>query len=302
MAGVSDHPYRTICREHGCSLFYTEMVSAKALYYENEKTDILLKSDPKEHPIGLQLFGSDPEILAREAKKMESQFDFIDLNLGCPVPKIVKNHEGSYLLTDVGLLREIFTALTEAVQIPVTVKMRKSFALTDPVSVKVAELSEECGISLIAVHGRSREEYYHGTADWDAIRMIKESVSIPVLGNGDVKTPFDAEKMLRETGCDGILIGRAARGNPWIFSEIRTYLTTGEKLTPPTLTEICETILHHARLLTAEKGEYIALREMRQHAAFYVAGKKSATEFRRSLNTVSTLSGLEKLLREFSQE
>jgi len=298
MAGVTDLPFRLLCKEQGCGLFITEMVSAKALYYHNQNTGELLETYPEEHPIGVQLFGSDPDIIAEEALKLEDRFDFIDLNFGCPVPKIVKNGEGSFLLTQPELAGKIFKKLVQTVHIPVTVKMRKGFTPDYQEGIRIAKIAEDSGISMISVHGRSRDQFYSGKADYEAIRQIKAAVSIPVIGNGDILTGKDAERMLNETGVDGIMIGRGAEGNPWIFREIKAYLEGKEVPGRPSYEEITDMILRHARLLIAYKGEHIGALEMRKHAAWYLQGQKKATQMRRLLNEVDSYEELEKLLRE----
>ena len=232
MAGVTDLPYRVLCREQGCGLVCMEMVSAKAVLYKNRNTKELLEVDPRERPVSLQLFGSDPEILSKIAGELEEgPYDIFDINMGCPVPKIVKNGEGSALMRNPKLVGEILSAMVRTLKKPVTVKIRKGFDDSSVNAVEIAKIAEGCGVSAIAVHGRTREQYYSGKADWDIIRQVKEAVSIPVIGNGDVFTPEDAKRMVEETGCDGIMVARGAKGNPWIFREIAEYLETGRK--PP---------------------------------------------------------------------
>ena len=296
MAGVTDLPFRTLSREQGCGLFYTEMVSAKALYYGNSGSEELMRTGENEHPIGVQLFGSDPDIIAGEALKIEDRFDFIDFNLGCPVPKIVKNGEGSFLLTKPELVEEIFTKLCKTVHKPVTAKIRKGFTEDGGESVEIAQILEHCGVSMSAVHGRTREQYYSGRADWEAIRRVKEAVKIPVLGNGDVFSAVDAERMLAETGVDGVMVARGAEGNPWIFREIREYLSTGVIPERPSYDEVTAMILRHAEMLIEEKGSHIGVLEMRKHASWYLAGAKNATKMRRALNEVTDLQGLRAVL------
>lgn len=297
MAGVTDQPFRILCREQGCGMVVTEMVSAKAILYKNKNTRELLQISPKEMPASVQLFGSDPEIMARIAAQLEEgPYAAIDVNMGCPVPKIVNNHEGSALMKDMELASRILTSMVRAVKKPVTVKFRKGFNDSLVNAVEFAKMAESCGVAAVAVHGRTREQYYSGKADWDIIRQVKEAVSIPVIGNGDIFTPEDAERMLEETGCDGIMVGRGAKGNPWLFRQICHYLDTGECLEPPSGSEIREMILRHSRMLTEYKGELAAMREMRGHMAWYTKGMPHSAALRSEINQVETLEGLAELL------
>lgn len=297
MAGVTDQPFRILCREQGCGMVVTEMVSAKAILYKNKNTRELLQISPKEMPASVQLFGSDPEIMARIAAQLEEgPYAAIDVNMGCPVPKIVNNHEGSALMKDMELASRILTSMVRAVKKPVTVKFRKGFNDSLVNAVEFAKMAESCGVAAVAVHGRTREQYYSGKADWDIIRQVKEAVSIPVIGNGDIFTPEDAERMLEETGCDGIMVGRGAKGNPWLFRQICHYLDTGERLEPPSGSEIREMILRHSRMLTEYKGELAAMREMRGHMAWYTKGMPHSAALRSEINQVETLEGLAELL------
>ena len=257
MAGVTDLPFRKLCKEQGAGLICMEMVSAKAISFHNKNTEALMEIDPCEHPVSMQLFGSEPELMARVAAEIEERpFDILDINMGCPVPKVVNNGEGSALLKDPVLIRKIVTAVSHAVKKPVTVKVRIGFE-GYPVDVaEIAKIVEDSGAAAIAVHGRTRQQYYSGKADWDAIRRVKEAVSIPVIGNGDVDTPLKAEKMMKETGCDAVMIGRAVRGNPWIFREMQHYFTTGELMERPSAGEIREMILRHARAQIELKGVF----------------------------------------------
>ena len=285
MAGVTDLPFRVLCREEGCGLLYTEMVSAKAILYKNKNTKELLEVDPSERPIAVQLFGSDPQILGAMAHQIEDgPYDLIDLNMGCPVPKVAGNGEGSALMKNPKLVEEILSTMVRSVKKPVTVKFRKGFDDEHVNAVEIAKIAESCGVSAVAVHGRTREQYYSGTADWDIIRQVKEAVSIPVIGNGDIFTPQDAKRCLEETGCDGLMIGRGARGNPWIFKRTAHYLETGELLAEPTGAEIGEMILRHARMQVKMKGEYIGMKEMRKHVAWYTAGLPHSASMRRASN------------------
>lgn len=296
MAGVTDMPFRMLCREQGCGLVYTEMVSAKAILYNNPNTKELLQTSKYDSPIAVQLFGSSPEIMAEIAARLEEEpFDIIDINMGCPVPKIVGNNEGSSLMRDPKLAGKIISAVVKAVEKPVTVKIRKGFTEKDINAVEIAKIAEEAGAAAIAVHGRTREQYYSGKADWDIIRQVKEAVSIPVIGNGDVQGPEDVEDLVRQTGCDGIMIGRAARGNPWIFKQINQYLT-GKQPEKPSLKEVKEMILRHADMLIEFKGEYTGIREMRKHIAWYTTGLPHSSELRRQVNRVETMERLELIL------
>lgn len=297
MAGITDLPFRLVCKEFGVGMMTTEMVSAKGLLYENGKTNDLLYIDPKEHPIGAQLFGSDPKILSEMAKQVEqSDVDFIDINMGCPAPKITKNGEGSALLKNPELIGEIVYAVAKALTKPLTVKIRKGFNDEMVNAVEVAKIIEEAGASAIALHGRTREQFYSGSADWDIIKEVKQHIHIPLIGNGDVRTPQDAKRMLDYTGCDAVLIARAAQGNPWIFKRTVHYLETGELLPEPTFEERVPVILKHAKLLEAYKGEYVGMREMRSHLTSYVRGVHGAADLRRTLTSIETYADIERLL------
>lgn len=297
MAGVTDLPFRLLCKEQGAGLLCMEMVSAKAILYKNKNTEELLTIDPREKPVSLQLFGSDPDIMSEIAKQIEERpFDILDINMGCPVPKVVNNGEGSALLKNPELIREIVTQVSHAVKKPVTAKIRIGFEGYPVDPVEIAKIIEDSGAAAVAIHGRTRQQYYAGEADWDTIRRIKEAVSIPVIGNGDVDSPKKAEKLVRETGCDGVMIGRAVRGNPWIFREMNHYFTTGELLQRPSWEEIKEMILRHTRMQIELKGEFTGIREMRKHIAWYTAGMKHSAGLRRDSNLVSSYEELEKLL------
>ena len=299
MAGVTDLPYLLLCREQGCGMAVTEMVSAKAILYRNKNTQALLQIGKEERPVAVQLFGSDPDILGEIAAQIEDgPYDVIDFNMGCPVPKIVNNGEGSALMKDPKKVEQILTSMVKHVKKPVTVKFRKGFNEEQVNAVEIAEIAEYCGVSAVAVHGRTREQYYSGKADWDVIRQVKEAVGIPVIGNGDVFTPQDAKRMLEETGCDGIMIGRGAKGNPWIFSRISRYLDTGELVPEPKLNEIKDMILRHGILLAEYKGEKTAMREMRKHMAWYTAGLPHSASLRNAINQVSTVEEMIQLLEE----
>ncbi|MTK06839.1 MAG: tRNA dihydrouridine synthase DusB [Hungatella sp.] len=299
MAGVTDLPFRFLCREQGCGLSVTEMVSAKAILYKNKNTNELLSVSDQEGPVSVQLFGSDPDIMANMAAAIESRpFALIDVNMGCPVPKIVNNGEGSALMKDIKLAEKILTAMVKAVKKPVTVKFRKGFTEEDCNAVEFARMAESSGVAAIAVHGRTREQYYSGTADWDIIRQVKEAVSIPVIGNGDVFEPEDAKALIDQTGCDGVMIARGAKGNPWIFSRTLHYLETGELLQPPTPAEISEMILRHGTMQAEHKGETVAMREMRKHMAWYTAGLPHSAKLRNDINQVETMEELRRFVKE----
>ena len=290
MAGVTDLPFRVLCREQGAGCVVTEMVSAKAVLYNNKNTRELLQIDPAERPAAVQLFGSEPDIMAEIAARLEEgPYDYIDVNMGCPVPKIVNNGEGSALMKNPERAKEVLTAMVKAVKKPVTVKFRKGFNDLSVNAVEFAKMAESCGVAAVAVHGRTREQYYSGKADWDIIRQVKEAVRIPVIGNGDIFTPEDAGRMLKETGCDGIMVARGAKGNPWLFGRINHYLDTGEVLPGPSMAEIKAMILRHGRMLVQFKGEGVAMREMRGHMAWYTKGMPHSATLRNEINQVELL-------------
>ena len=299
MAGVSDLPFRLLCREQGAGLVCMEMVSAKAILYKNRNTEELLTIDPKEHPVSLQLFGSDPDIISEIAKQIEERpFDILDLNMGCPVSKVVNNGDGSALMKNPRLAGEIIEKTARAIKKPLTVKIRKGFDDAHVNAVELAHIAQESGAAAVAVHGRTREQYYAGHADWDIIRQVKEAVSIPVIGNGDIRTPEDVAAMAEQTGCDGYMIARGAEGNPWIFRQILHYFETGEHLSRPDFSEVTEMLLRHAKMQIDCKGDYTGIREIRKHAAWYTAGYRNSSKLRGRINEVENYEQLEALFRE----
>ena len=297
MAGVTDLPFRGLCKEQGAGLICTEMVSAKAISFHNKNTKALMEINPKEHPVSLQLFGNEPELMAEVARSIEEQpFDILDINMGCPVPKVVNNGEGSALLKDPALIGKMVREISHAIKKPVTAKIRIGFEGYEVDPVEIAKIIEDAGGAAVAVHGRTRQQYYAGEANWEVIGRIKDAVSIPVIGNGDVDSPLKAEKMMKDTGCDGIMIGRAVRGNPWIFREMNHYFETGELLEKPDPKEIREMILRHARWQIELKGEFTGIREMRKHVAWYTSGMRHSAGLRRESNTIENYESLERLL------
>lgn len=298
MAGVSDLSFRVLCQRLGCELVYSEMVSAKAIVYNNVKTKQLYEIHPEEKKVAIQLFGNEPATIAEAAKRIDNEnISIFDVNMGCPVPKVVNNHEGSALMMNPKLAGEIIYALSRAVNKPVTAKIRLGFTQENKNAVEVARILEAHGADAIAVHGRTRDMYYSGQADWEMIRSVKDALCIPVIGNGDVSTPEAAKRMLEETGCDGVMVARAAQGNPWIYGEINTYLQTGQIIPRPSLDEIVAMIKEHLSLLVAHKGEFIAIREMRKHVAWYTKGLNHGVKLRQAVNQVETIDGFYELLQ-----
>lgn len=299
MAGVTDLPFRLLCKEQGAGLLCMEMVSAKAILYKNKNTEELLNIDARENPVSLQLFGSDPDIMSEIARQIEERpFDILDINMGCPVPKVVNNGDGSALMKNPKLAGEIIEKTARAIRKPVTVKIRKGFDETCINAVEMAHIAQEAGAAAVAVHGRTREQYYSGKADWDIIRKVKEAVSIPVIGNGDILSAEDVIAMEEKTGCDGFMIARGAEGNPWIFRQILHYFQTGEQLKKPDFTEVTEMLLRHARMQIACKGEYTGMREIRKHAAWYTSGYRNSAKLRGRINEVENYEQLRALFEE----
>ena len=293
MAGVSDLPFRLLCARYGAGMVCMEMISAKAIMYNNKNTEGLLEIHPDEGCVSLQLFGSDPKIMSEQAKRIEDRpYDILDINMGCPVPKVVNNGEGSALMKDPLLAGRIIEAIVKNTNKPVTVKIRKGFANDELTAPEIAYIAQESGASAVTVHARTREQYYSGKADLNAIAKVKERVDIPVIGNGDVTDGESAKRMFDETGCDGIAIGRAAQGNPFIFREILHFLETNEKLDRPNGTEMFETVREHARLMIKYKGEYTAVREMRKHLSWYSAGMPGSAKLRGRINEMCSMDDI----------
>ena len=299
MAGVTDLAFRKLCKEQGAGLLCMEMVSAKAISFKNKNTQALMEIHESEHPVSLQLFGSEPELMAEVAKSIEERpFEILDINMGCPVPKVVNNGEGSALLKNPELIRKIVKEVSGAISKPVTVKVRIGFEGYPVDVVEIAKMVEDAGAAAIAVHGRTRQQYYSGVADWDAIRRVKEAVTIPVIGNGDVDSPKKAEALMKETGCNAVMIGRAVRGNPWIFREMNHYFQTGELMDRPSIEEVSEMILRHTREQIELKGEFTGIREMRKHVAWYTTGMRHSAALRREASEIESYEGLERLLEK----
>ncbi len=293
MAGVTDLPFRLLCKEQGAGLLCMEMVSAKAIHYKNKNTEALMEIRPEEMPVSLQLFGSEPDLMAEVAKQIEERpFSILDINMGCPVPKVVNNGEGSALMKDPKKVEEIVYKVSRAIRKPLTVKIRKGFDEDNVNAVEIAKIAESAGAAAVAVHGRTRQQYYSGEADWDIIAAVKDAVKIPVIGNGDITSPEKAIEMIRHTGCDGVMIGRGAQGNPWIFKQITEYLDTGVAPAKPSPAEVKRMIQRHAALQLEIKGEYTGVREMRKHMSWYTVGYPNSARFRQMINSMETMEEL----------
>lgn len=302
MAGVTDLPFRLICKEKGCGMLYTEMINAKALCYDDENTKKMLKIEDEEHPIAVQIFGSEPEFMGKAAAIMnEYPNEILDINMGCPAPKVIKNGDGSALMRNPKLASEVLSSVVKNSKKPVTLKIRKGWDDDSVNAVEIAKIAEQCGISALAIHGRTREQFYSGKADWDIIEQIKQTINIPVIGNGDVFEVEDAVNMLEKTKCDAIMIGRGSQGNPWIFKRINHYMETGEILPEPTLEERITTAIKHMNLAVAEHGEYVAVREMRKHIGWYLKGLKNSAKYRDQINKITDYKEVIAMLEEYME-
>ncbi|WP_225624142.1 tRNA dihydrouridine synthase DusB [Thermoanaerobacterium thermosaccharolyticum] len=296
MAGVTDKPYRRICKDMGCGFAYTEMVSAKGLYYGSENTESLTDIDDEEN-VALQIFGSDPYIMGEIAKRLNtSNAKTIDINMGCPTPKIVKNGDGSALMMHPDVAESVIKAVVKNSIKPVTIKIRKGWDDDHINALEIAKMAESCGVKAVAIHGRTREQFYSGRADWDIIKKVKDNLKIPVIGNGDIFTPEDAKRMIDETGCDAVMVGRGAEGNPWIFKRILHYLNTGEILPEPTVSEKIDMILKHLDMVIDYKGEHVGILEMRKHIAWYLKGIRGASKIKQMVFTMSNYKEVKDLL------
>ncbi|MBO6114059.1 MAG: tRNA dihydrouridine synthase DusB [Lachnospiraceae bacterium] len=299
MAGICDLPFRLLCKEQGCDIVYTEMISAKGMYYNNKNTEPLLMTDDREKPVGVQIFGSEPRLMAEQAKRIEDRgFAFIDVNMGCPVPKIVNNGDGSALMKNPALIGDIVSEMVNMCSLPITIKIRAGFNDDSINAPEIARIAESAGVSAIAVHGRTREQYYHGKADWKIIKAVKESVKVPVIGNGDVASGEDVIRIKKETGCDSVMIGRAAKGNPWLFSDIKEYLKSGNHMVRPTANEICDMMFRHAKLMIEYKGEFTGIHEMRKHVAWYTQGMPNSAKLRADINSVETFDEMKEMIEK----
>lgn len=302
MAGVTDLPFRLICKEKGCGMLYTEMINAKALCYDDENTKKMLKIEDEEHPIAVQIFGSEPEFMGRAAAIMNDYpNEILDINMGCPAPKVIKNGDGSALMRNPKLAAEVLSSVVKNSKKPVTLKIRKGWDDDSVNAVEIAKIAEECGIGALAIHGRTREQFYSGKADWDIIAQIKQTINIPVIGNGDVFEVEDAVNMLEKTKCDAIMIGRGAQGNPWIFKRINHYMETGEILPEPTLEEKITTAIKHMNLAVDEHGEFVAVREMRKHIGWYLKGLKNSAKYRDQINKITDYKEVIAMLEEYME-
>ena len=298
MAGITDLAFRKLCKNCGAGLVECEMVSAKAIFYKDEKTLKMINTDGEKRPVSMQIFGNDPDIMAEATKFLNDKADIIDINMGCPAPKVVKNGDGSKLLLNLELIDKIVRNVVNVSKVPITVKIRKGWDDDSIVAVEAAKIIEKAGASAIIIHGRTRNQFYSGKADWNIIKDVKNAVEIPVIGNGDIIDGQSAKKMIEMTGVDGIMIGRAALGNPWIFSQVIAYLN-GDRYEMPSNREVLNTILMHYELLNAEKGEYTAVREMRKHIAWYIKGMKNASAMRNEINLLESKEEVIKKLKEF---
>lgn len=302
MAGVTDLPFRLICKEHGCGLLYTEMINAKALCFDDQKTKKMLNIHKEELPVAVQIFGSEPEYMGKAAEILNDYpNEILDINMGCPAPKVVKNGDGSALMKNPELAEKVLLAVVENSKKPVTLKIRKGWDDEHLNALEIAKIAEKCGISAITIHGRTREQYYSGKADWDIIKVIKEELNIPVIGNGDVASVEDAIKIKEHTKCDAIMIGRGAQGNPWIFERINHYLKTGEILPGPTKDEKIDVAIKHMKLAVEEDGEYVAVREMRKHIGWYLKGMKHSARFRDEINRMESVEEVIETLLKYKE-
>lgn len=300
MAGVTDLPFRLICKEQDCGMLYTEMINAKALCYDDQNTKKMLKIEEEEHPVAVQIFGSDPNFMGKAAEILNDYpNEILDINMGCPAPKVVKNGDGSALMKNPKLAEEVLKSIVKKSKKPVTLKIRKGWDDNNINAVEIAKIAEACGISALAIHGRTREQYYSGKADWDIIAKIKENINIPVIGNGDVFEVEDAINMINKTNCDAIMIGRGAQGNPWIFKRINHYMKTGEILPEPSGEEKINTALKHLKLAVDEHGEYVAVREMRKHIAWYLKGLRGSARLRDEINKIESYEEVVNKLRDY---
>lgn len=299
MAGITDLPFRLICKENNAGLVYTEMVSAKALLYDDSKTKLLLETRKEERPLAVQIFGSDLKAIAYASKYVSEFADIVDINMGCPAPKVVKNGDGSKLLLNLDLVGKIVETAVENSNVPVTVKMRTGWDMENIVAIEAAKIIEKAGASAITVHGRTRSQFYSGNADWNIIKQVKESVKIPVIGNGDIRIPQEAKKAFEKSNVDAIMIGRGAFGNPWIFREIEQYLNTGKCTERPNKQERLDTIIKHIQLEVEQKGEDIGIKEMRKHIAAYTKSLKDSSNFRAKINTLNTEKEVIEQLKEY---
>ena len=299
MAGITDLPFRLIARQYGTSYACTEMVSSKAIFYDDKKTKMLMNSEGEQRPLAIQIFGSDIEAMAYASRYVSDYADIIDINMGCPAPKVTKNGEGSKILLDLELAENIMKTVVQNSKVPVTIKFRKGWDNDHIVAVEIAKIAEKVGISAITIHGRTRSEFYSGKADWEIIKKVKEAVRIPVIGNGDVVDEDSAKAMFEETGVDGIMIGRASLGNPWIFKRIIHYLKTGDKIPEITNKEKLETIKKHLNLLIKEKGEEVAIKEFRKHIAAYTKNMPNSSNFRVKINSLESKKEVEEQIDKY---